>query len=43
MYTVITVSMSISNIFYQTLCVVSQMKDRKHIEHNFNSVAGVMP
>ena len=29
--------------FYQTLCVFSQMKDRKHIEHNFHSVAGVMP
>ena len=24
------------------VCVFSQMKDRKHIEHNFHSVAGVM-
>ena len=31
------------HIFYQTLCVFSQMKDRKHIEHNFHSVPGVMP
>ena len=28
---------------YQTLCVFSQIKDRKHIEQNFHSVAGVMP
>ena len=28
---------------YQTLCVFSQIKDRKHIEHNFHSVAKVMP
>ena len=35
--------MSISKIFYQTLSVFSQIKDRKHIEHNFNSVARVMP
>ena len=28
---------------YQTLCVFSQIKDRKYIEHNFHSVAGVMP
>ena len=31
------------HFFYQTLCVFSQMKDRKHIEHKFHSVAGVMP
>ena len=31
------------HFFYQTLCVFSQMKDRKHIEHTFHSVAGVMP
>ena len=44
MYTVITVSMSISNIFLPNfVCVFSQMKDRKHIERNFHSVAGVMP
>ena len=24
------------------MCVFSQIKDRKHIEHNFHSVAGVM-
>ena len=28
---------------YQTLCVFSQIKDRKYIEHNFHSVARVMP
>ena len=28
---------------YQTLCVFSPIKDRKHIEQNFYSVAGVMP
>ena len=28
---------------YQTLCVFSQITDRKHIEKNFHSVAGVMP
>ena len=27
---------------YQTLCVFSQIKDRKHIEQNFHSVAKVM-
>ena len=35
--------MSISKIFIPNLCVFSQIKDRKHIEHNFYSVAGVMP
>ena len=25
------------------MCVFSQIKDRKHIEHNFHSVARVMP
>ena len=35
--------MSISKIFIQTLCVFSQIKDRKHIEQNFHSVAKVMP
>ena len=29
--------------FYTKLCVFSQIKDRKHIEQNFHSVAGVMP
>ena len=28
---------------YQTLCAFLQIKDRKHIEQNFHSVAGVMP
>ena len=28
---------------YQSLCVFSQIKDRKHIEQNFHSFAGVMP
>ena len=27
---------------YQTLLVLSQIKDRKHIEQNFHSVAGFM-
>ena len=27
---------------YQTLCVVLQIKDRKHIERNFHSVAWVI-
>ena len=27
---------------FQTLCVFSQIKDRKHIEQNFHSVARVM-
>ena len=31
------------NFLYQTLCVFSQIKDRKHIEQNFHSVAGIMP
>ena len=35
--------MSILRFLYQILCVFLQMKDRKHIEQNFHSVAGVMP
>ena len=37
--------MSLSKIFilYQTFCVFSQIKGRKHIEKNFHSVAKVMP
>ena len=31
------------NFLYQTLCVFSQIKDRKHIEQNFHSVARIMP
>ena len=35
--------MSISKIFIpNSLCVFSQIKDRKHIEQNFHSVARVM-
>ena len=30
-------------LFYQTLCVFSQMKDTKHIRWDFHSVAWVMP
>ena len=29
--------------FYNELCVFSQIKDRKHIEQNFHSVAGIIP
>ena len=35
--------MSILRFLYQTLCAVLQIKDRKHIEQNFHSVAWVMP
>ena len=35
--------MSISKIFYQTLRVFSQIKDRNYIEQSFHSVARVMP
>ena len=35
--------MSILRFVYQTLCVFLQIKDRKQIEQNFHSVAGVMP
>ena len=35
--------MSISKILYQTLCVFSQIKDRKQTEQNFHTVAVVMP
>ena len=31
------------DFLYHTLCVFSQIKDRKHIEQNFYSVAAVMP
>ena len=31
------------DFLYQTLCVFSQIKDRKHIEQNFYSAAAVMP
>ena len=29
--------------FIPNLCLFSQIKDRKHIEQHFHSVAGVMP
>ena len=35
--------MSILRFLYQTLCAFLQIKDRKHIEQNFHSVAAVMP
>ena len=35
--------MSILRFLYQFLCAFLQIKDRKHIEQNFHSVAGVMP
>ena len=35
--------MSILRFLYQTLCVFLQITDRKHIEQDFDSVAGVMP
>ena len=31
------------DFLYQTLCVFTQIKDRKHIGQNFHSVARVMP
>ena len=38
------INMSISRIFIpNSFCVFSQIKDRKHIEQNFHSVARVMP
>ena len=30
------------DFLYQTLRVFSQIKDRKHIEQNFHSIAGIM-
>ena len=35
--------MSILRFLYQTLCAFLQIKDKKHIERNFHSAAGVMP
>ena len=34
---------NMSRFLYQTLCVFSQIKDRKHIEQNIHSVAKDMP
>ena len=42
-YHLISITKSISKIFYQTLCVFSQMKDTKHVRRDFHSVAWVMP
>ena len=33
----------ILRFLYQTLCAFLQIKDRKHIEKNFHSVARIMP
>ena len=35
--------MSILRFLFQTVCAFLQIKDRKHIEQNYQSVAGVMP
>ena len=35
--------MSILRFLYQSLCGFLHIKDRKHIEQNFHSVAGVLP
>ena len=42
-YHLISVTMSVSKILCQILCVFSQIKDRKHIEQNFYSAARVIP
>ena len=42
-YHSILTTMSILRFLYQFLCAFLQIKDRKHIEQNFHSVAGVMP
>ena len=39
----ISLTCQFQRFLYQTLCVSSQIKDRKHIEQNFHSVAKVMP
>ena len=39
----ISLTYQFQRFLYQTLCVFSQIKDRKHIEQNFHSVAKVMP
>ena len=39
----ISLTCQFQGFLYQTLCVFSQIKDRKHIEHNFHFVARVMP
>ena len=42
-YHLISITKSISKIFYTKLCVFSQMKDTKHIRRDFHSVPWVMP
>ena len=39
----ISLTCQFQRFLYQTLCVSSQIKDRKHIKQNFHSVAKVMP
>ena len=39
----ISLTCQFQRFLYQTLCVFSQIKDRKHIEQNFHSAAEVMP
>ena len=39
----ISLTCQIQRFSYHTLCVFSQVKDRKHIEQNLHSVAKVMP
>ena len=39
----ISLTCQFQRFLYQTLCVFSQIKDRKHIERNFYSVGKVMP
>ena len=39
----ISLTCQFQRFLYQTLCVFSQIKDRKHIEQNFHSVVRVMP
>ena len=39
----ISLTCQFQRFLYQTLCVFSQITDRKHIEQNFHSVAKVMP
>ena len=40
---IIKFQLLISKFLNQTLCVISQMKDIKHIRRDFHSVAWVMP
>ena len=39
----ISLTCQFQRFLYQTLCVFSQIKDRKNTEQNFHSVAKVMP